>query len=230
MAKHLDLEEQEQLDEIKHFWKQYGNAITTVLLVVLTSIAGWNGYQYWMRTQSVQAAAMFDEVDRVVRTGDMEKTLRAFSDMKDKFGSTAYAQQAGLMVAKSFAEGGRIDDAKTALAWVMEKSSDRGYSMIARLRLAGLLVDLKAYDDALGLLKMEATAPFTGLVADRRGDIFALTGKKPEAIREYQAALQTLAAQSEYRQLIEVKLHALGGAVLEKVGQAGGAPKTSESK
>jgi predicted negative regulator of RcsB-dependent stress response len=219
MAKHLDLEEQEQLDEIKHFWKQYGNAITSVLLVVLTSIAGWNGYQYWMRSQSAQAAAMFDEVERVVRTGDMEKTTRAFTDMKDKFGSTTYAQQAGLMAAKTFAEGGRVDEAKSALAWVMEKSSDRGYSMIARLRLAGLLVDLKAYDEALNVLKTEAPASFAGLVADRRGDIFALTGKKSEAIREYQAALKEMAAQSEYRQLVEVKLTSLGGA-----------PKTSESK
>ena len=35
MASHLDLEEQEQLDQLKHFWKQYGNLITWVLVLVL---------------------------------------------------------------------------------------------------------------------------------------------------------------------------------------------------
>ncbi len=61
MANHLDLEEQEQLDQLKHFWKQYGNPITWLLIVVLGSVAGWNFYQYWQRSQASQAAIMFDE-------------------------------------------------------------------------------------------------------------------------------------------------------------------------
>ena len=71
MANHLDLEEQEQLDELKHFWKQYGNAITWVLIVVLSGFAAWNGYQQWERSQAAQAAGMYDEVERVVATGDV---------------------------------------------------------------------------------------------------------------------------------------------------------------
>ena len=95
MANQLDLEEQEQLDQLKHFWKQYGNPITWLLIAVLGSYAGWNGYQYWQRQQAAQAAALYDEVERLVKTGDLAKIERAFADMKDKFGATAYAQQAG---------------------------------------------------------------------------------------------------------------------------------------
>ena len=62
MAKHLDLEEQEQLDELRHFWKTYGNLITWLLIAVLGTFAAWNGYQYWQRSRAVQAAALFDEV------------------------------------------------------------------------------------------------------------------------------------------------------------------------
>ena len=83
MANHLDLEEQEQLDQLKHFWKQYGNLITWILIAVLGSVAAWNGYHAWQRNQSVQASAMFDEVERVVRSGDVEKTQRAFSEMTE---------------------------------------------------------------------------------------------------------------------------------------------------
>ena len=60
MANHLDLEEQEQLDQLKHFWKQYGNPITWGLIVVLAAFTGWNVYQYWQRNQASQASAMYD--------------------------------------------------------------------------------------------------------------------------------------------------------------------------
>ena len=41
MATHLDLEEQEQLDQLKAFWKQYGNLVSWVLIVVLGGYAAW---------------------------------------------------------------------------------------------------------------------------------------------------------------------------------------------
>lgn len=211
MANHLDLEEQEQLDQLKHFWKQYGNWITWSLIAVLGAIAAWNGYQFWQRNQSAQAAAMFDEVERVARSGDLQKTERAFSDMKERFASTAYAQQAGLLVAKTSYTAGNIDGAKAALTWVSDKSRDKGYASIARLRLSGILMETKAYDEALNLLAGDFSEEFGALVADRKGDIFAVQGKKPEAKLEYQKAFLQFDERSEYRRLVEVKLNALGG-------------------
>ena len=141
MANQLDLEEQEQLDQLKHYWKQYGNMITWVLIAVLGAYASWNFYQYWQRSQAQQAAAMYDEVERAVKSADVSKIDRVFGDIKDKFGSTTYAQQAGLLVAKQYYAAGKPDAAKAALIWVVDKSSDTGNQAEARLRLAGLLLD-----------------------------------------------------------------------------------------
>jgi len=210
MANHLDLEEQEQLDQLKHFWKQYGNPITWLLIAVLGGVAAWNGYQYWQRSQSLQAAAMFDEFERVARSGDLQKTERAFSDMKERFASTAYAQQAGLQLARSAYVAGNTDIAKDALTWISEKSSDKGYAAIARLRLASLLVEAKAYDEALTLLSRDVTQEFSALSADRRGDILAAQGKTSEAKLAYQKAYAQFEDPSEYRRLVDVKLNALG--------------------
>jgi predicted negative regulator of RcsB-dependent stress response len=210
MANHLDLEEQEQLDQLKHFWKQYGNPITWLLIAVLGMVASWNGYQYWQRSQSQQAAAMFEEFERVVRSGDLQKTERAFSDMKERFASTIYAQQAGLQVAKIAYSAGNADMAKVALTWVAEKSSDKGYASIARLRLASLLVESKAYDEALTHLKGDISQEFSALAADRRGDILFAQGKKNEAKVEYQKALAQFEDRAEYRRLVDVKLNAMG--------------------
>ncbi len=210
MANHLDLEEQEQLDEIKHFWKQYGNAITWVLIVVLGAYAAWNGYQYWQRNQAAQAAAMFDEIEKVTREGDADKISRAFKEMQDRFAATAYAPQAGLLVAKTLYDSGKVDAAKAALTWVAEKSSDAGYASVGRLRLAGVLMDGKAYDEALKVLDTGVVEEFAGLRADRRGDILLAQGKKPEALEQYQKAFKLFDETTDYRRLVLVKLNTLG--------------------
>ncbi len=210
MANQLDLEEQEQLDEIKHFWNEYGNLISWVLIAVFGSIAGWNAWQYWQRTQGVQAALMYDEVDRAVQAGDTPRVERAFADMKDKYGRTSYAKQAGLVTAKVLVDKGKIDAAKAALTWVADTASDEGYQALARLRLSAILLDAKAYDEAQKQLSAGFPREFEGLVADRRGDIYSSQGKKAEAKTEYSKAFKALDEQVEYRRLVEVKLSALG--------------------
>ena len=210
MAKHLDLEEQEQLAELKHFWARYGNLITWVLIVVFGTVAAWNGYQYWQGRQSSQASVMYDEVDRAVLSGDMPRIERSLADMKDRFGGTAYAEQAGLLAAKTYFEKGNVDAAKASLKWVADKANDAGFQSVAKLRLAGILMETKAYDEALTVLTGSFPKDFAPLASDRRGDVLLLQGKKAEARAEYEEAYKGLDERTEYRRLVEVKLNALG--------------------
>ena len=210
MARHLDLEEQEQLDELKHFWNQYGNLITWFLIAVFGALAAWNGWQYWQRSQAVQASALYDEVERAAAAGDIGRVEQAQKDIREKFGRTAYAQQAALLAGRVLAEQGKTDAAKGALQWVASEATDEAYQAIARLRLAALLVEAKNYDEALKQLSSGITKEFEALAADRRGDIHNLQGKKEEAKAEYLKAWQGLTRDAEYRMLVEVKLTALG--------------------
>jgi predicted negative regulator of RcsB-dependent stress response len=210
MANHFDLEEQEQLAEIKHFWNEWGNLITWLLIVVFGAIAAWNGWNYWQRTQAAQAAALFEEVDRAAGAGDAARVERAFSDMKEHFPRTAFAQQSALLAARVMEEKGNLQGARAPLAWVAENAADDGYQAVARLRLATLLVEGKSYDDALKQLSGAFPAEFEALAADRRGDIYSLQGKRPEAKSEYLKAYKGLEERSDMRRLIEVKLTALG--------------------
>jgi predicted negative regulator of RcsB-dependent stress response len=136
MASHLDLEEQEQLDELKHFWKRWGDLITWVLIVVLGGYAAWMGWQTYQGKQAAQAAALYDTVERAALGGDMALLDRSVGDIKDKFASTTYAQQAALLAARVYNEKDRKADAKVQLVWVIDKASDDGYQALARLRLA----------------------------------------------------------------------------------------------
>jgi len=210
MATPLDLEEQEQLDQIKHFWKTYGNLISWVLIVILGSYAAWNGYQYWERSQATKAAALFDEVERAVTSGDIARVERSLADMKDKFGATQFAQQAALLAAKTLQDKGKADAAREALNWVANGASDKAYRDIARLRLAALHLDAKAFDEALKLLGLEFTPAMTGLASDLRADVLQAKGQSTEAIAAYQQVWQKLADTPDYRRLVQAKLNALG--------------------
>ena len=210
MARQLDLEEQEQLDDLKHFWNQYGNLISWFLIAVFGSFAAWNGWQYWERRQAVQASALYDEVERAVAGGDTARVEQALKDMQDRFGRTSYAQQAALLAARTLAEKGKPDAARAALQWVANDASDEGYQALARLRLAAMLVETKAYDEALKHLSAGMPKQFEPLAADRRGDIYNLQNKKNEAKAEYTKAWLGFAADTDYRNLVAVKLTALG--------------------
>jgi predicted negative regulator of RcsB-dependent stress response len=114
------------------------------------------------------------------------------------------------MVAKLAYESGKADEAKATLGWLVENSADKGYASVARLRLAAILIDAKAYDDALKLLGAGIDDEFLALADDRKGDIFVLQGKRDEARTAYQKAYKAFEEQSEYRRLVGVKLTALG--------------------
>ena len=210
MAKHLDLEEQEQIDQLKHFWAQYGNLITWALIVVLGGFAAWNGWNWWQRSQSIKAAALYDEIERASSARDAEKIERALADMKDKFGGTSFAAQGAMLAAQSLFEAGKPDGAKAALTWVADSGSDDSYKALARLRLAGVHLQAQAYDEALKVLESPMPESYAALAADRRGDVLMAQGKGEEAKAQYQKAWDSMSDRTEYRQLVQVKLASLG--------------------
>ena len=210
MANQLDLEEQEQLDQLKHFWNTWGTLISSVLVVVFGALAVWNGYQFWQNRQATQASALFDAVEVAVQTGDHTRVEQAFGDIRGKYAGTVQAAQAGLLVAKLEMEKNQPDAAKAALEWTAKNASDEGYRAIARLRLASVLLEQKAYDAALQTLSEKFPLEMHAVVADRKGDVLLLQGKNTEAAAEYSSAYAAFSDSVEYRRLVEVKLNALG--------------------
>jgi predicted negative regulator of RcsB-dependent stress response len=225
MATQLDLQEQEQLDSLKSWWNQYGNLITWLLIVVLGAYAAWNGWNWWQRDQGFKAGALYDQLDRAAQAGDAERVARIFGDLREGYPDTALAQQGGLLAARVQHDKGQIDAARESLAWVADNAAEAEYRSIARLRLAGVLLDQKQYDQALQQLD-GATAPqFAALVADRRGDVLLAQGKKEEAKAAYLAAWNAMDPTLEYRRLVDAKLTALGAAPTP----APAAPSTSSA-
>lgn len=207
-----DLEEQEQLAELKAFWNKFGNLISWVLIIVLASYAGYNFWTHHQRTQAGEASGLYEEMQKSLAANDNTKVQRIAADIETKFGGTAYGQMAALGAAKGAFEANDLKSAKTQLQWVVDHGSDE-YKSIAKLRLAGVLLDEKAYDAGLKLLGTEFAPQFASSVADRKGDILVAQNKLAEARAAYVAALAAMDKKSPGRRLVELKLESIGGVV-----------------
>lgn len=215
MATHLDLEEQEQLDQIKHFWNKWGTPITGIAVVVMGTFAAWNGWQYWQQRQALQASALADVVASAVQGADQARVAQAFEAIKADYAGTLQAGHAALLVAQSAVQADKLPEAKAALQWSVDHTKDEGYQATAKLRLAAVLMQDKALDEAAALLRSSFPVEFKGLAADRLGDVLQLQGKSSEAAAAYQEAWKLLDPQVDYRALVGFKLNALGVATSE---------------
>jgi len=209
-----DLEEQEQLATLKAWWAKYGNLTTWVVIAGLAAYSGWNGWNYYQRNQAAQASVLFDELQTAVNAKDNAKVARVAGDIEAKFGRTAYASLGALSAAKSFFEANDLKSAKAQLEWVVANGNEE-HKNIASIRLAGVLLDEKAYDAALKALAVAALPQFKSAVEDRKGDILAAQNKMEEARTAYKAALEAADKNNPGRQLIQLKLESIGGSVPE---------------
>lgn len=205
-----DLEEQEQLASLKAFWAKYGNVLTWVVIAALAAYAGYNYWNAHVRAQSTEASGLYDELLVSVQAKDNVKAQRIATDIKNKYGSTAYAEMAALGAAKTAFDANDLKTAKAQLQWVIDKGDDT-YQAIARLRMAGVLLDEKAYDESLKLVAAVTAPQFAGAAADRKGDVLAAQNKLVEARAAYLAALTAMDKADPGRQLVAFKLEAIGG-------------------
>ena len=207
-----DLEEQEQLDAIKAWWTDYGKLVMLAVIAALLTIAGFQGWRYYKTQQADRAATLFSQLDQAERANEPKKVREIAAQITQNYGSTQYAGMAALSAAKASFETGELEDARKNLQWVIDKGREEEMRDVARLRLAGILLDEKKYDEALQLLAAKSGEAYAALYADRRGDVLAAQGKNAEARAAYQIALDKSEQGGQYRRLIEVKLDALGEA------------------
>jgi predicted negative regulator of RcsB-dependent stress response len=214
----LDLEEQEQLDQLKAFWQKYRNLITGVLTVVLFAYAAYSGYGWWRNSQALEASKLYETMISAVAKGDQEQTLRAANDLQKDFARTPYAAMSSLIAARIAADAGDSAKAIDYLRWASKNASNDGYLALAKLRLVTQLIEQgaeKDFAEADQILKETPVAGFEALWLERRGDWYLAQKKNAEAKKSYEDAWKRLNQAKEFpeeaRRLLKVKLDAVGG-------------------
>lgn len=209
-----DLEEQEKLDAIKAWWARYGTLITALAVAVALAVGGWLSWKAYQGHRANQAMGYFEALEEAARAGGPDSSVRikaAVATLRNDYGSTAYAARGVLIAAQALQAQHDIDGAHELLEWLAGQSGHALLQPVARLRLAGLLLDQKQYDAALAQLSAPPAA-FANLFADRTGDIFAAQGKADEARSAWQRALGGMEADDPLLPIVQLKLDALSGA------------------
>lgn len=200
-----DLEEQEQIDIIKTWWKRNGNTVLLAVAVFALTVAGVQGWRQYQNSQTAKASVMYEVLQGVSKSADAKKTREAAGQIMEQYPGTAYAPRAALIAAKTNYDFGDAQSAKAQLQWAAEHAKEDVVRDMARLRLAGILLDEKNYVEALKQVDMQPNPAFIALFADMKGDVLAAQGNAAEARSAYQTALDKIGAKSPYRQLIQMK-------------------------
>lgn len=208
-----DLESQEKLDALKAWWDRYGTMCAIIVFVVVAAVAGWRGWQWYQSHQATQAMGYFEALETATgQQGDdaVARIKAASATLRSDFPKSGYTSRGLLVAAEALRARNDLDAARDQLEWVAAHGADPALIPLAKLRLAGILLDQKQYDQALAQLN-NAPEAFAGLYADRRGDILAAQDKKAEAKAAWAEAVKLLGTDP-ITQIIQLKIDALGGA------------------
>lgn len=204
-----NIEEQESISTLKAWFEENANLLIGVLLVSVALVAGIWGWRWYQQREAMASALLFNQYEQALDAKDPAKARELAAALMQQHASSAFATFAALTQARSSIEAADATAAKAQLQFVIDKSGNAELSALARVRLAGILLDEKAYDEGLAVLAPDVPAALAAEVADRRGDLLLAQGKRAEARAAYAKALELASAQNPLRPLIQAKLDAL---------------------
>ena len=204
-----DLEEQEQLAALKAWWKQHGNLVLSTIIAVLLVFSAWNGWRWYQRTQAQEAAALYENLQAAARMNDGKAARDAAGSILEKYAGTAYAPLSALVSAKVSYQAGDLKTARAQLQWAVDNARQEDVRTIARLRLAVVLMDDTAYDEALKVLEPKPADAFAAAFLSMQGDILSVQNKRAEARTAYKSAVEK-SRDPAFSETLRLKLDTLG--------------------
>jgi len=204
-----DLEQQESIAALKAWFEANANWLLGIALLAVVLVGGNWAWRWYGQRESYAASALYEQYQMAVVAKDTNKARDLAAALLQQHASSAYATFAALAQARSSLDAGDNAAAMEQLRWVIDHSDNKELVALARVRLAGILLDQKAYDDGLALLEAEAPKAMAAEFSDRRGDLLFAQGKTEQARSAYAKALEQAGPQNPLRSLIQVKLDAI---------------------
>ncbi|HXY22887.1 MAG TPA: tetratricopeptide repeat protein [Burkholderiaceae bacterium] len=207
-----DAEQQESIAAVKDWFENNANWLLGAALLAVAIVGGNWAWRWYVQREAYAASALYEQYQQAVVAKDASKARDLASALLQQHPSNVYSTFAALAQARVSLDTGDNAAAKAQLHWVIDHSDNKELSALARVRLAGILLDEKAYDEGLALLDAEAPKAMAVEFSDRRGDLLLAQGKTAQARSAYAQALEQAGAQNPLRPIIQTKLDAIAGA------------------
>ncbi len=211
----VHLSEEEQLEALKRWWKDYGKLVVAAVIIAVVAYFGYTAWQDQKRQKAEKASEVYEQLLKLVNVepgktltdSDKATASHLAAELKDANSKSMYAYSAAFFLAKIAVEDGKLDAAVNELKWVLSAKPDAATEQLARLRLARVLTAQKAYPDALAQLSPEPATAFTAEYAEARGDILKSQGDLDAARTAYEKALAATDPQQQERfMLLQMKV------------------------
>lgn len=199
------LTEQEQIEILKSWIKQYSLVILAGVVLAVIAITGW---RYWQQRQYKilsHASAVYDEMLTMRAQNDSSATLIQAKKLSERYPQTTYGQMAAFMLAREAVANKDYPEAKKQLNWVLDHSKISSMRQTARIRLARIMIAEQKPQDALNELTTVEDKSFAGLIDEVKGDAFLAMHEKDKARQSYQLALDELPNAEVIRPVLRMK-------------------------
>lgn len=204
MAAHLD--DQQELENFKYFWRSKGRWLFAVLLLASLVYLGWVLYQGHIKMKNEEAAtALAGLVEKAKASQDKQALQTDLSILQQNYPDSISSAQATMMVAADLFDQGQYEAAEKQLNWVLQNQQIPFVRALAIQRLATVQLQQKKYDAALATLKMPVDAAFEALILETQGDVLYAQGKNKEALAVYEQALAKTVQDAPGLQLLQLK-------------------------
>lgn len=200
--------EEERLEQIKDWWKEYRLTIIIGVTLGIGGIGGVNGWLAYSKSQSEQASDIYERLTAAVVEKNFQEALDNWDVLSDRFSNSNYAEQAEFMVARAYYEMGNYDQARQVLESLVENAKQSQNVHLARIQLGRILIANREYDAALSLLSVNDTSQYESHYQELRGDAYLGIRNLDEANAAYTRSIEALQPNARsYRSVLELKLN-----------------------
>jgi predicted negative regulator of RcsB-dependent stress response len=205
-----DYNPDDQLANLKNWWKQYGNALIAGIVLGLVLLIGGNYWKQYKIKRAEAASQLYENLLTDFQQGKSDAVRMAAVKLMQDYDATPYAGKSALLLARQRFDAKDIAGARKYLEWAMTNASEAQVQHSARLRLARLLLDQGEAASALALVNIKDTNGFKSEYEEIRGDVLLAQGDRDGARRAYQIAIDSITRSSSFLPVLTMKRDNLG--------------------
>ncbi|MCX8515108.1 MAG: tetratricopeptide repeat protein [Burkholderiales bacterium] len=207
---HYDLQEQEQISNLKYFWQKGGKYIIGLVVLIIIAYIGNTLWNIHKQNQAAQAATVYALFEDGMKAESIVAVMGPVNQLQTEYPKTEYAAMASLEAAKFWWTLKNESEAMHLLNWVIDNAADKGLISIARIHLADAFIDQNNFTQAMDQLQASHEAAFDFMYYMKRGDLYVVKGQADRARDAYKEALAKVGNDVNLQQMIQMRIDVLG--------------------